>query len=60
MKRTILAFLGLCILAACGADGEPIRPTFSTGISIGTGGSKINTRVGVKTGAITTSVGTSY
>ncbi|MFK7752314.1 MAG: hypothetical protein AB8B51_07165 [Sedimentitalea sp.] len=38
-KLRIAAFLmGLGVLAACGADGEPITPTLNAGIGIGPGG----------------------
>lgn len=44
MKKTLLAFV-LAALAGCGADGEPIKPTVSGSVSIGTGG--ISTSAGV-------------
>ncbi|MFK7940694.1 MAG: hypothetical protein AB8B82_15035 [Roseovarius sp.] len=36
--RYTLALLGALGLAACGADGEPERPTVNTGISINSNG----------------------
>lgn len=35
MKVTIAVMTALLILTACGADGEPVKPTFSTKHTIG-------------------------
>ena len=45
------------ILAACGADGEPIQPTANIGIGIGSGGAHVGARVGVRQGPVAISVG---
>ena len=35
MKRLTVAFFGLALLAACGADGDPVPPRLSGEVSIG-------------------------
>ena len=49
--------LVLVALAACGADGEPIRPTVSTSISVGTNGVNAGASVSASTGPVSVSVG---
>lgn len=55
MKKTVLMFTALTLIAACGADDPPFRPTANAGVSIGTGG--VNTNVGVSATNGTFSVG---
>ena len=50
MTRTVLAFCTFALLAACGADGAPFRPTANAGVSIGTGGVSTNASVGATNG----------
>ncbi|MDB4213572.1 hypothetical protein N9741_01730 [Octadecabacter sp.] len=50
MTRIIIAFCTLALLAACGADGEPFRPTASGGVTIGTNGVSTNANVGATNG----------
>lgn len=50
MKRTALALCTFALLAACGADGPPMRPTANAGVSIGTGGVSTNASVGATNG----------
>ena len=57
MTRSVIAFCTFALLAACGADGEPFRPTASGGISIGTDGVSTSANVGATNG--TFSVGLS-
>ena len=52
MKQIVL-MLGLCALAACGADGDPLRPTGAVGVSVGSGGVTPRAAVGVTTGNLT-------
>ncbi|MGR3467340.1 MAG: hypothetical protein ACU0CI_05625 [Shimia sp.] len=52
-----LALLSLIALAACGADGEPIQPTGSVGVSIGSGGITPNVSIGATQGPFTVRVG---
>lgn len=54
MKR-IAMILSLAALAACGAEGDPLRPTAGLGVGIGPGGISLRPKVGVTDG--TTSVG---
>jgi hypothetical protein len=49
--------LALAALAACGAAGEPLRPTANLGLSIGSGGVQTNASVGASQGPVTVSVG---
>ena len=46
----ILALLGLLALAACGADGEPVRPTAAVGVSAGDHGIDTDARIGATEG----------
>ncbi|MCH2164564.1 MAG: hypothetical protein MK098_07910 [Marinovum sp.] len=55
--RPALLFMALTALAACGADGAPIRPTTNLGISIGPNGIIPNASVKVKKGPVTITVG---
>ena len=57
MKKTIITLCALTFVAACGADGPPMRPTANAGVSIGTGGVSTNVGVGATNG--TFSVGLS-
>ncbi|MBY6067550.1 hypothetical protein KUW17_12410 [Leisingera aquaemixtae] len=38
MRNMIFALLGLMVLSACGADGEPVQPTLNAGVGVGSGG----------------------
>ncbi len=54
MKR--LAALGLMtLLAACGADGEPVRPKMDANLSIGTSG--VRAATGIRLGPVRVGVG---
>jgi hypothetical protein len=46
----IIAFGLLTALAACGAGGEPIKPTLNAGVSVGTVGVNSNVSVGARKG----------
>jgi hypothetical protein len=50
MTRAALAFCTLALLAACGADGAPFRPTANAGVSIGTDGVTPNASIGATNG----------
>ncbi|MBS0123534.1 hypothetical protein [Thetidibacter halocola] len=43
--------LSLMALAACGADGEPIRPTATTTVGVGSDGVSTSTSVTVQRGS---------
>ncbi len=52
-----LAFIGLVVLAACGADGEPITPSLNAGLSVGSSGVNTNVSVGAKSGPVAINIG---
>lgn len=54
MTRT-LAILALLALAACGAEGDPIRPSASVGV--GSGGTEVGGSVGLSTGNVSLGIG---
>ncbi len=57
MKK--FAVLGVvALLAGCGAEGDPLRPTAGLGIGIGPGGLKVRPNVGVTDGTARVGVGT--
>lgn len=45
MMKPVVMLLTLAVLAACGADDPPFRPTGNAGVSIGPNG--VNTNLGV-------------
>ena len=49
MKR-LCAILALSVLAACGADGEPIQPSMNTNVGVGQNGVSASTGVTVRKG----------
>lgn len=49
--------LALILLAGCGVDGEPIRPSLTTSISAGSGGVQTSTAVGMRSGPVSVLVG---
>ena len=55
MKAVLI--LGMLALAGCGADGEPIRPTYSAGVSGGSGGVNVGGGVGLSKGRVSLGVG---
>lgn len=57
MKRLIAVMCLLGILAACGADGEPVRPTVSGAVTIGNGGVYPSVGVGVNRGPFSVFLG---
>ncbi|WP_208352355.1 hypothetical protein [Pseudaestuariivita rosea] len=56
MKK--LAILALLALAACGVDGEPIRPSFDAGVSTNDDTVRGGAAVGVDSGPVSVRVGT--
>lgn len=60
MTRGVLmlsAVIALAGLAACGVDGEPIRPTAAASIGVGSGGVHSNVGVGVSKGPVSVFLG---
>jgi len=54
----IFAALGLiAVLASCGADGAPLRPSANLGLSIGPDGVTPSANVSANSGPVTVSVG---
>ena len=56
MKRA-LCVLALMGIAACGVDGEPVRPTANVGVAIGSGGVQTGGTIGVSRGPLSVGVG---
>lgn len=57
MKYAI-GLIGLMALSACGADGEPERPTVSTGISVNSNGTvSTSTSMTVSQGNVSLTLG---
>jgi len=56
MKRALIV-MGLLSLAACGADGEPIKPTVNTNVSLSTSGVNVGTNLGVRRGPFNINLG---
>jgi hypothetical protein len=46
----VIAFGALVSLAACGADGEPVKPTLNAVVSLSSGGMNTNVSVGARKG----------
>ena len=53
--RFVIMLFSVLLLNACGADGEPMTPTMSSTIGVGTNGAYGN--VSVYSGPVTVSVG---
>lgn len=51
--KPIATILILVALAACGADGAPIRPSLNTALTISNGGVQINNSVSLRKGRVT-------
>lgn len=50
--RVVLFIAAGFALAACGADGEPIQPTASLGVGIGSSGTHVGGGVGFRRGGL--------
>jgi len=55
--RAILVLIALATLAACGADGEPVRPSVNAGVSITPSGVSPSVSVGTRVGPVNVSIG---
>ncbi len=53
----IAALLGLLALAACGADGPPLRPNGSMGVGVSDGGVDFGGAFGVSNGTLAMGIG---
>lgn len=56
MSKT-LTLLALLTLAACGADGDPLRPSLDTTVRITPDGVRTSTGVSVSSGPVSVRVG---
>ncbi|WP_300036086.1 hypothetical protein [uncultured Roseobacter sp.] len=57
MIRLTGAALILGLLAACGADGEPVRPTVNGGVTISNSGIYPSASIGLGRGPVSVRVG---
>lgn len=55
--RILLALIGLSVLTACGADGDPFRPTGNVGVSVGANGVNTTANVGATNGTFSVGIG---
>ncbi|WP_176556266.1 hypothetical protein [Rubellimicrobium rubrum] len=53
----LAALVTLLALAACGADGPPMRPNGSVGVGVGTGGVFMDAGVGLSNGSVSVGLG---
>lgn len=51
MARILALMVIATGLAACGAEGEPLTPNASAGVSVGTEGTDVNASVGASNGS---------
>ncbi len=56
MKQIVLIIM-VAGLAGCGADGEPMRPNASVGVSVGSNGTNTNATVGASNGTFSVGIG---
>ena len=57
MRRAIWAATALAMLAGCGVEGDPVRPSVSTTISAGSGSVQAGVGTGVSVGGVHVGVG---
>jgi len=57
MKALVIYGLSLTLLAACGVEGAPVRPSLDAGVSITRGGIYPSASVGVNKGPVSVRVG---
>lgn len=55
--RSIMALMAVFILVACGADGEPVRPTAHTNVNISPSGVSAGTNLRIGQGPLSVNVG---
>jgi len=55
--RVFFALILLSTIAACGADGEPVRPSVNAGVSITPSGVNPSVSVGTRVGPVGVSIG---
>ncbi len=57
MSKVVCLLAGLLVLASCGVDGEPIRPSFGAGINVSSSGVHVGGAVGASKGPVSVSLG---
>jgi len=57
MTRTGFGLLALALLAACGVEGPPVRPSLGATVSAGTGGVYTSVHTGARVGGVDVGVG---
>jgi hypothetical protein len=57
MKAVMICGLSLILLAGCGVQGAPLRPSLDAGVSITPGGIHPSASVGVNKGPVSLRVG---
>jgi len=50
--KSVAALMAVLFLASCGVDGEPIKPSGSVGIGIGSDGISTSAKIGARKGNI--------
>ncbi|WP_165586946.1 hypothetical protein [Pseudaestuariivita atlantica] len=55
--KPVLTLMALLALAACGADGEPVKPTADASVTLGPGGVSSRASVGITRGPVSVRVG---
>ena len=55
--KPLAALSLIALLGACGADGEPITPTFNAGLGVSPSGVNLNGRLGLNVGPLTIGLG---
>ena len=53
----VFVVLALIAVAACGADGDPLRPTAGIGIGVGTNGVTTSAQVGAQNSNVSIGIG---
>lgn len=53
----VIAMIGLAVLAGCGADDPPLRPTANLGVSIGQSGVTTSANLAATNGTISVGLG---
>ena len=57
IRTTIMGAICIGLLAACGVESAPVRPSLDAGVSIGRGGIYPSASVGVAKGPVSVRVG---
>jgi hypothetical protein len=57
MKKIVVILGVVGLLSACGADGDPVQPTFSAGVGLSPSGVRVGGQMGVKLGPVPVTVG---